>query len=57
MPLSEEMRVRLQALITADEVVLFMKGNRARPQCGFSGAVVATLDGLVPNYRTVDVLS
>jgi len=57
MPLSEEMRVRLQALITADEVVLFMKGNRARPQCGFSAAVVEVLDGLVPAYKTVDVLS
>ncbi|HEY0132669.1 MAG TPA: Grx4 family monothiol glutaredoxin [Nannocystis sp.] len=57
MPISEELRSRLQAMITADEVVLFMKGNRARPQCGFSAAVVATLDSLVPNYRTVDVLS
>jgi len=57
MSLSEEMRVRLQALIAADDVVLFMKGNRARPQCGFSSAVVAALDGLVPNYKTVDVLS
>jgi monothiol glutaredoxin len=57
MPISEELRSRLQAMIAADEVVLFMKGNRARPQCGFSAAVVATLDGLVPNYRTVDVLS
>jgi len=57
MPLSEEMRSRLQAMITADEVVLFMKGNRARPQCGFSATVVATLDALVPNYKTVDVLA
>ena len=40
MSLTEEMRRRLQELIAADEVVLFMKGNRARPQCGFSAAVV-----------------
>ena len=57
MPLTEEMRSRLQGLIAADEVVLFMKGNRARPQCGFSAAVVEVLDGLVPSYKTVDVLS
>lgn len=44
-------------MIATEPVVLFMKGNRARPQCGFSAAVVATLDGLVPNYRTVDVLA
>ena len=57
MPLSEEMRGRLQGLIAADAVVLFMKGTRARPQCGFSAAVVEILDGLVPSYTTVDVLA
>ena len=57
MPLSEELRSRLQSLIAADEVVLFMKGNRARPQCGFSASVVQVLDELVPSYRTVDVLA
>ena len=57
MPLTEEMRRRLQELIAVDEVVLFMKGNRARPQCGFSAAVVEVLDGLLPAYKTVDVLS
>jgi monothiol glutaredoxin len=57
MPLTEDLRGRLQELIAADEVVLFMKGNRARPQCGFSAAVVEVLDGLVPSYKTVDVLS
>ncbi len=57
MPLTEEMRRRLLDLVSSDEVVLFMKGNRARPQCGFSASVVQVLDELVPNYTTVDVLS
>ncbi len=57
MSLTEEMRTRLQGLIAADEVVLFMKGTRARPQCGFSASVVQVLDELVPSYRTVDVLA
>ncbi|MBK7828496.1 Grx4 family monothiol glutaredoxin [Nannocystis sp.] len=57
MPLTEDLRTRLQALIAADEVVLFMKGTRARPQCGFSASVVQVLDELVPSYRTVDVLA
>jgi monothiol glutaredoxin len=57
MPLSEELRRRLQEMVAADEVVLFMKGTRSRPQCGFSAAVVETLDGLLPKYSTVDVLS
>ena len=57
MALSEEMRGRLQGIIAADEVVLFMKGTRARPQCGFSASVVEILDGLLPGYTTVDVLT
>jgi monothiol glutaredoxin len=57
MPLNEALRSRLQSLIAADEVVLFMKGNRARPQCGFSASVVQVLDELVPSYQTVDVLA
>lgn len=57
MALSEEMRGRLQGMIAADEVVLFMKGTRARPQCGFSASVVEILDGLLPQYTTVDVLA
>lgn len=57
MSLSEELRSRLQAMITADDVVLFMKGHRGQPQCGFSATVVSVLDGLVASYKTVDVLA
>jgi monothiol glutaredoxin len=57
MSLSEELRRRLADLIAADEVVLFMKGTRTRPQCGFSASVVEVLDARVPEYRTVDVLA
>jgi monothiol glutaredoxin len=38
-------------------VVLFMKGNRRAPQCGFSAQVVQILDRLLPDYSTFDVLS
>ena len=38
-------------------MLLFMKGNRQRPQCGFSAQVVQILDTLLPEYRTVDVLA
>jgi monothiol glutaredoxin len=57
MSLSEEMKRRLAGMIAADEVVLFMKGNRMRPQCGFSAGVVAALDSRVADYTTVDVLA
>ena len=57
MALSEQTRERIESYIRGDEVVLFMKGNRAMPQCGFSGRVVQMLDSLVPDYTTVDVLA
>lgn len=57
MALSEQTRERLESFIRSNEVVLFMKGNRAMPQCGFSGKVVQMLDSLVEDYTTVDVLA
>ncbi len=48
---------RIESLTRAADVVLFMKGTRAAPQCGFSATVVGILDQYVPDYQTVDVLS
>jgi monothiol glutaredoxin len=47
----------LAKLVRSDHVVLFMKGNRSAPQCGFSAAVVEILDRYVPEYTTVNVLA
>ena len=55
--LDEATRKRIEALIGSDKVVLFMKGNRQMPQCGFSATVVQILDHLIPKYTTVDVLA
>jgi monothiol glutaredoxin len=57
MSLSEPMRDKIAAMIRESDVVLFMKGTRRAPQCGFSATVVRILDDLVPQYHTVDVLS
>ncbi|HSN98084.1 MAG TPA: Grx4 family monothiol glutaredoxin [Candidatus Nanopelagicales bacterium] len=57
MTLSESMRAKITDIIGSDEVVLFMKGNRRMPQCGFSSTVVQILDQIVPKYTTVNVLS
>ena len=56
MALDETTRQRIQALIEGDPVVLFMKGSRSMPQCGFSARVVGILDTLLADYKTVDVL-
>ena len=47
---------RIQALVDGAPVVLFMKGHRQMPQCGFSAQVVQILDSLIPEYATVNVL-
>lgn len=56
MALSESTKKRIEGLIASDRVVVFMKGNRRAPQCGFSAQVVQILDAHLPTYTTVDVL-
>ncbi len=57
MALDETVRQEIKDLIESNDVVLFMKGNRRAPQCGFSATVVGILDSMLPDYHTVDVLS
>jgi monothiol glutaredoxin len=57
MPLDETTREKITSLIEVNDVVLFMKGNRETPRCGFSATVVRILDTLLPAYETFDVLS
>jgi monothiol glutaredoxin len=47
---------RIDELVKANDVVLFMKGTALFPQCGFSSRAVAILDHLGTPYETVDVL-
>jgi len=56
MELSEPVREKIGGLISSGDVVLFMKGSRMMPQCGFSAQVVQILSGLLPKYKTVNVL-
>jgi monothiol glutaredoxin len=54
--MDEALQTRLSDLIKSDRVVLFMKGTRSFPQCGFSATVIQILDQLVPKYQTINVL-
>lgn len=56
MSLDPATRERIQSLLSAHRVVLFMKGNRQQPMCGFSAAATNTLNELLPDYHTVNVL-
>ena len=57
MTLDPQIRQKIDSLVASDAVVLFMKGTRSFPQCGFSASVVSILNTLIPKYTTVNVLS
>jgi monothiol glutaredoxin len=47
---------RIQSDISANKVMLFMKGNALFPQCGFSARVVQILTHLGVPFQTANVL-
>jgi len=57
MALDPALKKKIDSLVQSDSVVLFMKGSRSFPQCGFSASVVNILNTLVPKYTTVNILS
>jgi monothiol glutaredoxin len=57
MALSEQTRSHIQQILDQHPVVLFMKGSKQQPRCGFSAQVVAILDGYGVDYRDIDVLA
>ena len=50
-------RKRIDDLINASPILVFMKGTKLMPQCGFSNNVVQILNALGMNFETFDVLS
>lgn len=54
--LDDRLRLKIDTLITNNKVVLFMKGNKLFPQCGFSNTACRILDALNTPYETVNVL-
>ena len=48
---------KIQQLIDSNPVMVFMKGTKLMPQCGFSNNVVQILNSLGVEFGTFDVLS
>lgn len=48
---------RIDGIVKGSDVVLFMKGNRRFPRCGFSATAIEALDELGVEFETIDVLS
>ncbi len=48
---------RIETIINSSPIVVFMKGTKLMPQCGFSNNVVQILNSLGMSFETFDVLS
>ena len=57
MTLDPAVKKKIDDLVGSDNVVLFMKGSRSFPQCGFSASVVNILNTMLPKYATVNILA
>lgn len=51
-----ELKSKIEELIAANPVLLFMKGTPDMPRCGFSMRVVQVLDQTGADYGAIDVL-
>src|SRR6187200_2709755 len=51
-----ELKSKIEELIAANPVLLFMKGTPDMPRCGFSMRVVQVLDQVDVDYGALDVL-
>ena len=48
---------QINETVTSNDVVLFMKGTKTMPQCGFSSRVAAILNYLGVDFHDVNILA
>lgn len=54
---STEIKATIDKLVKENKIMVFMKGTKLMPQCGFSNNVVQILNTLGVPFETFDVLS
>jgi len=54
--LPPEFKASIDEFVQENKIVVFMKGNKQMPQCGFSNTVVQILNQLQVPFVTVDIL-
>lgn len=52
-----DVNTQIKETIDSSDVVLFMKGTKEMPQCGFSSRVAGVLNYMGVNFRDVNVLA
>ena len=55
--MDNSIKEKIQTLIDSNPLIVFMKGTKLMPQCGFSNNVVQILNSLGIEFSTYDVLS
>ncbi len=55
--MDDQLKQRLQGLVDGHKIVLFMKGTKSFPQCGFSATVVEVLKQVGADFQTVNILA
>jgi monothiol glutaredoxin len=55
--MDDQLRQKITDTITRDRVMLFMKGNPAMPQCGFSATVVGILKEVGVPFGSFNILA
>jgi monothiol glutaredoxin len=48
---------KIKKTIEENKVVLYMKGNKSMPQCGFSSKVAGVLNYIGVEYEDINVLA
>lgn len=54
--MTQDMNALIGQLINDHPVVLFMKGSKSAPMCGYSGYVCQVLQRLSVDFKDVDIL-
>tara|TARA_B100001540_G_C15779463_1_gene630268 strand:+ start:980 stop:1309 length:330 start_codon:yes stop_codon:yes gene_type:complete len=54
--MNDQVQKDIKNIVEQNDVVLFMKGTKETPQCGFSNAVVNTLSFMNIDFKDVNVL-
>ena len=52
-----ETRVQIEETIKSNSVVLYMKGTKEMPQCGFSSRIAGVLNYMDVDYKDINVLA
>ncbi|GAC1557215.1 MAG: Grx4 family monothiol glutaredoxin [Polyangiales bacterium] len=55
--MDENLKQKIEGLLTQNKVLLFVKGTKQFPQCGFSSAVIQIFKEIGVPFETVNILA